>query len=144
VGHVSPLLSLRNCTKLYRDPPLCPFCPFCPLIESATYVFSVGRASSNPTRAFRCYVRVFRWLKQIRHSDVLGDRCSLSLVQAQTMNGAIAPRPALSTCSPAQRQRFSNHLLSHARYRMRKGSCFSETKVNLVGGVNPSLAHSSL
>jgi hypothetical protein len=33
----------------------------------------------------------FSKAKQIRHSHVPGDRCSLSLVQTQTMNGTSAP-----------------------------------------------------
>jgi hypothetical protein len=40
-----------NCTELYRDHPFGSFCPFCPLIESVSYVFSMGRVGSNPTRA---------------------------------------------------------------------------------------------
>jgi hypothetical protein len=59
--------------------------------------------------------------KQIRHSDVLGDRCSLSQVKAQTMNGAIAPRPALNTRSRAQTMSANNFSLPPARLPMPEG-----------------------
>jgi hypothetical protein len=141
VGQANPLLTLKNCTKLYRDSPFCPFCPFYPIIESATYAFSIGRVSSNPTRVFRCYVHVLK-AKQIRYSDALADRYGLSLVQAQTMNGvnspAAGPQCPLSRSDNVCEQLF---LGSNLVTPCQRGSCFSGTKVNLIGSVNSLLAH---